>query len=161
LIAYPDTSFLCALYRNQDNSDAALCHRSMMSGPLHVTRLLLWEFRQSVRFQAFRHSKNRNVGYPLHEAEKMLTDLSDDMRNGLVISVEMDFMNILITGERISKDRTFAGGHRSFDILHVATAIDLDAKEFLSFDANQNALAGAEGLKTPLADPQEGRTGNG
>jgi len=29
-----------------------------------------------------------------------------------------------------------------------------DNKEFLSFDENQNALAAAEGLKTPLADPQ-------
>ena len=123
-----------------------------MSEPLHVTRLLLWEFRQSVRFQAFRHSNNHNVGYPLHEAEKMLSDLGDDLRADLVISVEIDFINILVTGERISKARTFAGGHRSFDILHIATAIDLDAKEFLSFDANQIALAAAEGLKVPLAD---------
>lgn len=152
MIAYPDTSFLCALYREQDNSERALTYRNAMSEPLHVTRLLLWEFRQSVRFQAFRHSNNRHIGYPLHEAEKMLSDLGDDIRDDLVISVEIDFINILITGERISKARTFAGGHRSFDILHIATAIDLDAKEFLSFDANQIALAAAEGLKVPLAD---------
>lgn len=151
MIAYPDTSFLCALYRTQDNSGRALCYRNAMSEPLHVTRLLLWEFRQSVRFQTFRHSKNRNVGYPLHEAEKMLADLGDDLREGLVISEKIDFINTLITGERISKARTFAGGHRSFDILHVATAIDLEAKEFLSFDANQMELATAEGLRTPLA----------
>jgi predicted nucleic acid-binding protein len=152
LIAYPDTSFLCALYRTQENSDRALAYREAMSEPLHVTRLLLWEFRQSVRFQAFRHRKNRNVGYPLHEAEKMLSDLGDDLKESLVISVEVDFTNILVTGERISKTRTFVGGHRSFDILHVATAIDLDAKEFLSFDTNQIELAAAEGLKVPLAD---------
>ena len=151
MIAYPDTSLLCALYRTQDNSERAVAYRRAMSEPLHVTRLLLWEFRQSVRFQAFRHSNNRNVGYPLQEAEKMLSDLGDDMRDGLVTMVEIDFINILVTGERISKMRTFAGGHRSFDILHLATAIDLDAKEFLSFDANQNSLAAAEGLQTPLA----------
>lgn len=152
MIAYPDTSFLCALYRTQENSDRALAYRKAMSEPLHVTRLLLWEFRQSVRFQAFRHRKNRNVGYPLHEAEKMLSDLGDDLKESLVISVEVDFTTILVTGERISKTRTFVGGHRSFDILHVATAIDLDAKEFLSFDSNQIELAAAEGLKVPLAD---------
>ena len=150
MISYPDTSFLCALYRMQDNSDRAVAYRGAMAEPLHVSRLLLWEFRQSVRFQAFRHSKNRNVGYPLHEAEKMLSDLVDDMRDGFVTSVEIDFINILVTGERISKAHTFAGGHRSFDILHIATAIDLNAKEFLSFDANQIELAAAEGLKTPL-----------
>jgi hypothetical protein len=152
LIAYPDSSFLCSLYRTQENSDRAVAYRKAMSEPLHVTRLLLWEFRQSVRFQAFRHRKNPNVGYPLHEAEKMLSDLGDDLQEGLVVSVEIDFTNILVTGERISKTRTFIGGHRSFDILHVATAIDLDAKEFLSFDTNQIELAAAEGLKVPLTD---------
>lgn len=121
-----------------------------MTEPLHVTRLLLWEFRQSVRFQAFRHSKNRDLGYPLHDAEKMLSDLNDDMTDGLVITQEIDFINILVTGDRISKNRTFKGGHRSFDILHIATAIDLDAKDFLSFDVNQIQLAAAEGLLAPL-----------
>jgi predicted nucleic acid-binding protein len=150
LKAYPDTSFLCALYRKQDNSEQALDYRARMSEPLCITRLLLWEFRQSVRFQAFRHSKNRSVGYPLHEAEKMMADLNEDLREGCVTTLEVNFIDLLMTGERISKARTFAGGHRSFDILHVATALELGAKEFLSFDENQIALARAEGLATPL-----------
>ncbi len=148
--AYPDTSFLCALYRSQDNSDRALAFRKAMTEPLHVTRLLLWEFRQSVRFQAFRHRKDAAVGYPLHEAEKMLSDLGDDLGNGLVVIADCDVQSVLITGERISKLRTFAGGHRSFDLLHVATGLVLDAREFLSFDGNQISLAAAEGLATPL-----------
>jgi predicted nucleic acid-binding protein len=150
LNAYPDTSFLCALYRKQDNSAQALAWRDQMCEPLHVTRLLLWEFRQSARFQAFRHSRNRDVGYPLHEAERMITKLSEHMNSGTVQIVTSDFIDLLVTAERISKARTFAGGHRSFDILHVATALELGAKEFLSFDANQNELAAAEGLGTPL-----------
>ncbi len=152
MIAYPDTSFLCALYREQDNSERALAYREAMSEPLHVTRLLLWEFRQSVRFQAFRHRKNRQLGYSLPEAERMIVKLAEHLELGSVKMVNCDFTTILVTGERISKTRTFVGGHRSFDILHVATAIDLDAKEFLSFDSNQIELAAAEGLKVPLAD---------
>jgi len=152
LISYPDTSFLCALYRRQDNSLLALDYRRSMSGPLIVTRLLLWEFRQSARFQAFRHSKNPAVGYPINEAEKMISDLSDDLQGELVISTDVDFISLLVTGERISKGRTFRGGHRSFDLLHVATALELGAKDFLSFDANQIHLASAEGLETPLAE---------
>ena len=148
--AYPDTSFLCALYRQQDNSAQALTWRARMAEPLHVTRLLLWEFRQSARLQAFRHSQNRTAGYPLHDAEKMLSDLHDDMRDGLVITIGLDAIDLLVTAERISKARTFAGGHRSFDLLHVATAVELGAKEFLSFDANQNSLAAAEGMAVPL-----------
>jgi predicted nucleic acid-binding protein len=33
------------------------------------------------------------------------------------------------------------------DTLHVATALHLGAKEFLTFDARQSKLAAAEGLK--------------
>jgi predicted nucleic acid-binding protein len=41
-------------------------------------------------------------------------------------------------------------GHRGFDILHVAAALQLQAAEFLTFDANQRRLANAEGLPVPL-----------
>ena len=148
--AYPDTSFLCALYRTQDHSARALAFREAMTEPLHITRLLLWEFRQSVRFQAFRHSQNPKVGYPLREAQRMIDKLMEHLDLGLVKMAHCDLMNILAIGERISKTRTFDGGHRSFDILHIATAIELEAKAFLSFDVNQIQLAAAEGLATPF-----------
>lgn len=54
----------------------------------------------------------------------------------------------------ISRARTFTCGHRSFDLLHVATALERGAKDLLSFDDNQNTLATAEGFATPLAGPR-------
>ena len=48
--------------------------------------------------------------------------------------------------ERLSARHTAEGGHRSMDILHVATALSMGAREFLSFDGNQTALASVEGL---------------
>ena len=148
--AYPDTSFLCALYRAQDNSPQAVAWRTAMAAPLQVTRLLLWKFHQSVRFQAYRHSHNCQVGYPLHEAERMIAKLTEHLQTGVVVSVNAELIEILFTAERISKARTFVGGHRSFDILHVATALTLGVTELLTFDANQAALASSEGLATPL-----------
>jgi hypothetical protein len=35
---------------------------------------------------------------------------------------------------------TVTGGHRAFDILHVAAAVHLGADEFLTFDSNQRKL---------------------
>jgi hypothetical protein len=122
-----------------------------MLEPLVVTPLLLWEFRQAARFQAFRHRNNPGVGYPLHEAEKMISDLKEDLDNGSVVVTDLDWTNTLIFAERLSKSRTHTGGHRSFDILHIAAALQLEADAFLSFDGNQNTLAAAEGLVTPLA----------
>ena len=148
--AYPDTSFLCAIYRTQDNSPQAVAWRAAMDEPLHVTRLLLWEFRQSVRFHAFRRSHNRQVGYPLQEAERMIAKVSEHIESDSVVIVHCDLTDILFTAERLSKSRTASGGHRSFDILHVATALTLGATEFLTFDTNQAALASSEGMATPL-----------
>lgn len=147
---YPDTSYLCALYRDQDNSERALALRGKLTDSLPVTPILLWEFRQSARFQAFRFSQDRTKGYPLREAEKMISDLQEDLDNGRVVVLECDLYAVLAQAERISRLRTPSGGHRSFDLLHVATAVELGVSEFWSFDANQNTLARVEGMTTPL-----------
>ena len=49
--------------------------------------------------------------------------------------------------ERISARHTIRGGHRTLDVLHVATAIHARMDSFLTFDENQAGLARAEGLK--------------
>lgn len=146
-----DTSFLCAIYRNQDNSERALTFLSTLTGPIQVTRLLLWEFRQSTRFQAFRFRKDRNHGFPYSEAERMIAKLRQHLDEGVLKLVDQELTAVLGIAERLSKTRTHTGGHRSFDILHIAAALQLEANAFLSFDGNQNALAAAEGMTTPLA----------
>jgi predicted nucleic acid-binding protein len=45
MIAFPDTSFLCAMYVRQENSQAAAAHFKAMPEALHVSGLLLYEFR--------------------------------------------------------------------------------------------------------------------
>jgi len=49
-----------------------------------------------------------------------------------------------------SRQRTAKGGNRTLDILHVATAVHLGAKQFLTFDARQRELAKYAGLRVPL-----------
>jgi hypothetical protein len=43
-----------------------------------------------------------------------------------------------------------AGGHRGFEILHVAVALLVKAQCLLTFDENQKKLAVSEGLTVPL-----------
>lgn len=144
--AYPDTSFLCALYRLQANSSDAAAYFTAMPGPLEVTTLLLYEFRQAVRFQIRLHRHDPSKGYPHAEGTKMLADLKSDLVSGVVITIPAPWPQIHLAAERLSELHTDLGGHRSTDILHVATAIELGAKEFLTFDANQKKLAEAERL---------------
>lgn len=150
MLAYPDTSFLCALYRAQVNSPQAAAYFQAMPGPLEVTTLLLYEFRQSIRFQVHLHRRDTKKGYRKPEGMKMLADLKSDLVNGAVVVIPVGWPHVHNAAERLSELYTDSNGHRAMDILHVATAIELGAKEFLTFDANQKKLAEAEGLVVPV-----------
>jgi predicted nucleic acid-binding protein len=147
---YPDTSFLCALYVPQSTSTRATAHVGGLSDPLESTSLLFFEFRQSIQFQVFRHLKDRNQGYPLSLAQAATAALQSDVKAGLYRHAAVDWADVHQIGERLALQHTVKGGHRSFDILHIATALHLGASGFLTFDANQKKLAEAEGMVVPL-----------
>ena len=65
----------------------------------------------------------------------------DDLKSGHLYPASVDLTAIVTEAARLSELHTLSGGHRSFDILHVATARLLKATIFLSFDANQRKLA--------------------
>lgn len=146
MTAYPDTSFLFAFYVKQSNSRAAATHAATMKEPLHVTALLAYEFRQALRFQAWRHSANHLEGITLADAQVALNQFESDLASGVAVLAPCQFQIVLRSAEELSKRHTMVGGHRSFDVLHVATALCLGAREFLTFDANQRKLAAAEKL---------------
>jgi predicted nucleic acid-binding protein len=147
MIAFPDTSFLCALYVRQDNSPEAAAHFQAMPEALYVSSLMLYEFRQSVRFQVWLHGRDKTKGYPQVVAETALGKLQANMDAGAVVPVAADWPDVYRLAETVSKRHTMGGGHRAFDVLHVATALHLGAREFLTFDANQRKLAAAAKLK--------------
>lgn len=147
MIAFPDTSFLCALYRQQDNSAAAAAYFTAMPEPLHVSGLVVYEFRQSLRFQVWLHARDKSKGQPQPQCNRALADLQTDVDTGALVVVSVDWPDVHRLAETLSKRHTAAGGHRSLDILHVATALHLGAREFLTFDTNQVKLALAEKLR--------------
>ncbi len=148
--AFPDTSFLCSLYRLQEFSPRAIAQMAQLKKPLPVTSLLLFEFRQSVRLQIFLHTKDRKKGFTKEEGEAMLRDLRADLGSGVIAVVPIDWTEVHNLAEILSAKHTEFGGHRFADLLHVATALQLGAEQFLTFDANQRKIARAEGMKTPV-----------
>ena len=150
MIAYPDTSFLCAMYRMQANSGRAAKHFARMPEPLYVASPLLFEFRQSTRWQAFLHGQDAAKGFSKEQAQAALAQLQGNIAGGAVVVVPVDWADIANIAERLSAQYTWAKGYRGFDVLHVATALHLGVSEFLSFDGKQKELAEAEGLRVPL-----------
>lgn len=147
---FPDTSFLCALYRTQVNSARADEIMAEISGTLGVSSLLLLEFRQSVRLQIRLHRNDRSKGFPQAEGQQMLNDLQIDLNAGLLTTTPVDWAAVHQRAEVLSSVHTLSASHRLADILHVATALHLGVREFFTFDGNQKKLAEAEGLRVPL-----------
>jgi len=147
---YPDTSFLCSLYRRQIYTEQAVTYRDGLEGPLPYTNLLEFEFIQAVRLQTWLHAANRKKGYGQHEADQMLADWEQDVASGVNVLVPCDFNLVVRLARTYSLQRTAHKGHRTLDILHVATAVHLGAQAFLTFDDRQRSLARYAGLKVPL-----------
>ncbi|HEV3210254.1 MAG TPA: type II toxin-antitoxin system VapC family toxin [Chthoniobacterales bacterium] len=145
--AFADTSFLYALYRQQENSFAADAFVQRAREPVHVSSLVLFEFRQSARFQVFRFSKDRAQGFSKREAQLMLATLEENIASGAVAIVPVDWKQVHSTAEQLSSRYTMTGGHRALDILHAATAIHLKVLQFLTFDKNQSDLTKRAGLE--------------
>lgn len=147
---FPDTSFLCAIYRAQVHSPAADTYMAALSGALQVSSLLLLEFRQSARLQIYLHNADRTKGFPRDEGEQMMRDLQADLASGVIASMPVNWADVHNLAEGLSGKYTIADGFRLADILHVATALHLGAAQFLTFDAKQKKIAEAEGLQVPL-----------
>lgn len=144
--AFPDTSFLCSLYRRQVFSVRAIAWMDQRTVPLPVSSLLLLEFRQSCRLQVRLNAQDRAKGFSDREAAAMLRDLQSDLATGVLEVRPVDWSDVHQIAERLSATHTPTWGNRLADILHVATAIHLGMDSFLTFDERQRQLAEAEGL---------------
>ena len=121
-----------------------------MTETLSYTSLLEFEFIQATRLQVFLHATDRTKGYSQQHSEKIVADWEFDVASGLYRKVEYDADDVNKLAILLATQNTAKAGHRALDILHVATAVHLGAKTFLTFDARQKALAKSAGLKVPF-----------
>jgi predicted nucleic acid-binding protein len=135
-----DTSFLFSLYGNDAHTASARAWMRRKAQPITITALLRYELGNALRFAAF-----RKVISPA-DALSALAAFEADFQAGYLQLMPCDFSVVIEEARRLSGRYTLTGGHRSFDVLHVATARVAKAAAFLSFDVNQRKLAGAIGL---------------
>ncbi len=148
--AFPDTSFLCGLYRQQTNSDRALAFMEARGEPLPVSPLLRFEFVHGIRREVFRNAEDHSAGLTLSVASGVLHAFEEDFRLGRLVALDMDLAAVMHRATELSERHAIAKGHRAFDTLHVATALPLGFGELLTFDGQQRSLAEAEGMSVPL-----------
>lgn len=139
-LAYADTSFLIALYGNDNHTRAARAVAVSSSSPLLLCELSRLEFENALRLLRFRKLvETRFVNAALAAARQ-------DEQAGLLRAVACDWPAVFMQAQGISTRHTMKEGHRTMDILHVAAARTQLAKHFFSFDERQRKLAAQEGL---------------
>ncbi|MES2709002.1 MAG: type II toxin-antitoxin system VapC family toxin [Verrucomicrobiota bacterium] len=144
MVIYADTSFLFALYGNDFHTPRAVAWLKGLRTPLTLTSLNELELGNALRFAEF-----RKVIAP-GAAAAFWAQFEADRACGRVVLRVCNLADLVEEAKRLSSTHTLTGGHRGFDILHVAGALILGAREFLTFDGNQKKLAEAEGLTAPL-----------
>ena len=143
MTAYADTAFLCSLHAPDAHTGRVVAWLQRPRAPLPFTGLHRLEFRNALRLRVFRKEitpEQRELAI-----QAMLSDIADDV----FAYAEPSWPEVLMEAERLSAGHTESIGIRSLDILHVASALVLGAKDFLTFDTRQGTLAKAAGLRVP------------
>lgn len=143
MVVAADTSFLFSLYGNDDNTEKAIRWVKEHSQVLTLSVLNEFEFANALRFAEFKSFLSPG------KAEEVLDEFFEDKKQGRVVNASCNLSQVTQEAMRLSSKRTRVGGHRSFDILHVASAVQVRAEKFLTFDRNQASLARHAGLQVP------------
>lgn len=130
-----DTSFLFSLFGNDVHTSNAKRWVGQTRFPITVSMCNRYEFQNAIRFAAFRKA------ITAAEALAALDAFESDLKTGHLQLASVDLTAVFVEASNLSANYTMVGGHRSFDILHIAFGRILKAKTFLTFDDNQRKLA--------------------
>ncbi len=138
---YVDPSALARLYLHQDGSREMAAWRVRLRGSLAVTHHGRTEVINAICRAAF-------LGQLAPDGlSETLSDFSSDFASGHLRQADILWRAALNRAAELSKRYTPKLGTRSLDVLHVACALELKLGYFLTFDARQQQLANAAGLK--------------
>jgi predicted nucleic acid-binding protein len=141
MVAYADTSFLYSLYGHDANSAEARTTGSALNAPLALTPLQRHELRNAFRLAVFRKAMTEE------QCVAVLNEIDADIRTGVLLETHVSWAEVYSESDKLSTAHTLTLGTRGFDILHVACAITLGIKNFLTFDNRQKSLAANAGLE--------------
>ncbi|HWE07322.1 MAG TPA: type II toxin-antitoxin system VapC family toxin [Rhizomicrobium sp.] len=138
---YVDPSGLLKLYLHEPESRAMTRWRARLHGAVAVTLFGRVELVNAIGLALARGF----LGKTAHKAA--LAALDDDFVNGRCVVVDVSWRAAFRLADDISRKWTPRLICRSLDVLHVASALALNRKFFVTFDVRQRELARATGLK--------------
>lgn len=140
--AYADTSFLASLYVLDDNSALAAARMKRAKLPLLITAFGELELTNAVALRLFRKELSASQVKAAHAL------IRKDLEDGILMVSGLP-ASVFERAKQMARRQTARLGTRTLDVLHVASALVLQADTFYTFDTRQAKLAGAEGLLVP------------
>lgn len=132
---------LLKLYVSESDSADAVELACGQLSPLVLTHLHDAEMTNALRL------KLRRREITDLELEGALRNIELNEAQGGIIRVPLDWPAVWRKCRELSEHHAVATGCRTLDALHVAAAIVLGARDFVSFDQRQRKLAGRAGLR--------------
>lgn len=141
MVIYPDTSFLLALYTPEKETERARAYATRAKTPFIYTPFHQLETRTALRGRVFRRHMSQE------QLRSTFRCLEEDLGDEFLRHTPLDWNHVLRKAEEIAETHLIETGARSGDLLHVASAVALHAKDFCTFDHRQSELARRADLK--------------
>ncbi len=138
---YADSSFIVALYLQQQSSRLAAAFMRQHGAALPFTPWHRLEVRNAIRLAVFLRAIDSRQGKT--QLRQVEADLRDE---ALIAHTPVDWVTALRGGEKLGAAHNEALGCRSADLFHIAAAVEWGADQFLTFDERQKKMAKAAGL---------------
>jgi predicted nucleic acid-binding protein len=149
---YADTNFFTRYYLEMGESAlvSALVEEAERRGasPLPVTWLHRIEFCNALQLHVFQGRSSGHQRVTREQAAAALAVFRDELsRQALLCQTALAAVDLEQQFEELSLRHTAEHGFRTYDLLHVSSALLLTCDTFWSFDPKANKLAALEGLK--------------
>jgi predicted nucleic acid-binding protein len=138
--AYFDSAIIVKLYVQEATSPDAIRLVGAYVAPYALTQWQALEVKNVIRLKTFR------AEITAAEMNRSITAFEQDIATGRWQRPAYNVAIVEQKTEELSAGHSATLGCRTLDIIHVAAALVLEAKEFVTFDTRQAALAKQVGL---------------
>ncbi len=138
--AYFDSAIIVKLYVSEASSPNAIRLVGAYSPPYCLTRWQTLEVKNAIRLKAFRKE------ITTAEMTQSVAAFEQDIAAGRWHRPDMIAGVVEDKADELSAKYSSALGCRTLDVIHVAAAIIIGARDFVTFDGRQGAMAKQAGL---------------
>ena len=140
-MVYVDTSIIVKLYIKEEYSQESSSWLKENNEAIPLTSFHELELKNAIHLKQFRSE------ITLDETRLIMSRFEEHEKSGIYYRPQLDWSAIFIHAIDLSKKHSASIGSRSLDILHVASALSINADRLLTLDDRQTKLGALAGLK--------------